>query len=144
MKLAKNTSLPTLYSIKVQGNMHFVSAISSSLTISEPTFEFSIVYLFSKAQLSQIGRPSTLNLLQGGWQPAFLMTYSWTQPEKLYSGEFSQGLCGRFSFSCLIGFKINPFKFFISFHFRVYDNISVWQKPNFITSAMGILMHKRQ
>ena len=53
-------------------------------------------------QLLHSGRSARENLLQGGWQPTPAMMLSSTHRAKLYSGDTSHRLPGRFSFSCLI------------------------------------------
>ena len=56
-------------------------------------------------QLLHSGRSARENLLQGGWQPTPAMMLSSTHRAKLYSGDTSHRLPGRFSFSCLIAVK---------------------------------------
>ena len=95
-----------LYSMKEHGGRHFVFLISISLVMSVLILLLSFPYISSNVQLSQMGNPSTLNFLQGGWQPTRFITYSSAQRPKLYWGEGSHGLWAWLSFSCLIGWKI--------------------------------------
>ena len=65
-------------------------------------------------QLLHSGRSLRENLLQGGWQPTLAMMLSSTHRAKLYSGDTSHRLEGRFSFSCLIAWHFASKNFDLS------------------------------
>ena len=72
-----------LYSMNEQGGRHFVFLMRVSMVMSVWILSVSFPYLVSNVQLSHRGNPSTLNFLQGGWQPTRFMTYSSVQRPKL-------------------------------------------------------------